>query len=105
MHFKGEFADAVFAGKFRSFLPVGNDLFFPLPVLHFGVFGRPAVSNPVGLSVGWGAARATGKTYDHFNAEALGEQDGLAKSFRVVFSVLGVWMDGIAVTTKCGDVN
>ena len=56
MHFKGEFADAVFASKFRGFLPVGDDFFFPLPVLHFGVFGRPAVGYPVGLGVCFGSA-------------------------------------------------
>ena len=38
-------------------------------------------------------------------SETFGEQDGLAKSFRVAGGVLGVRMDGIAVTTESGDVN
>src|SRR6202166_14936 len=46
MHFKGELVDAVFAGKFRGFFAVGDDPFFPLPVLHRGVFGGPTIGNP-----------------------------------------------------------
>src|SRR3982074_2803470 len=105
MHFEGEFADAVFTGKLRSFLPVGDDTFFPLPILHFRVFGRPAVGNPVGLRVRWGTTGAAGKTYDHFNVETFGKLYGFAKSFRVAGGVFGIRMDGIAVTTESGDVN
>src|SRR5690349_19486809 len=51
MHLEGQPLDTVIAGVFGSFLPVRNDFFLPLPVLHFGVFIRPAVGDPVWLRI------------------------------------------------------
>src|SRR6267142_1458203 len=51
MHFERQAFDAMIARVFGCFLPVGDDLFLPLPILHLRVFRRPAVGDPVGLRV------------------------------------------------------
>ena len=66
MHFEREALDPVLPGVFRLFLPIGNDSFFPLPVLHLRVFGRPAIGYPIRLGILRSAARAAGKADDDF---------------------------------------
>src|SRR5690242_16802912 len=105
MHLESQALDAVFAGVFRGFLPVRDDFFLPLPILHLGVFGRPAIGDPVGLSVLRSASGAAGKTDDDFDVEHFCKEDGFAESVDVFLRVIGVGMDRIAVTTKGGDVN
>src|SRR5215472_18518903 len=51
MHLQSEALDAVVAGVFCRFFPIGNDFFFPLPVLHLGVLRGPTVGDPVRLRV------------------------------------------------------
>ncbi len=65
-HLEGEALDAVRAREFRGILPVRNNFFFPLPVLHLRVFGRPAIGDPIRLSILWSAAWTAGKTDDDF---------------------------------------
>ena len=91
--------------NFAALLPVRNDFFFPLPVLHLGVFGRPAVGDPVWLGVLGSAAGTTGKTDDDFHAEDFGEEDGLSKGVDVFLGVLGIGVNRVAVTTEGGNLN
>src|SRR6266850_1050542 len=105
MHFERQAFDAVITRVFGCFLPVGDDLFFPLPVLHLSVFRRPAVGDPVGLRVLGRSAGAAGKTDDDFYVEHFGKEDGLAKSVYVFLSVFGIGMNGVAVATEGGNVN
>src|SRR5216117_864946 len=105
MHFEREALNAMLARIFGGILPVRNDFFFSLPVLHLGVFGRPAIGDPVRLGVLRSAARATGKTDDHFHIEHFGEQDGLAECIDIFLGVLRIGMNGIAMTTESGDAN
>src|SRR5580693_1168566 len=79
MHFESQALDAVFAGVFRLCLPVRNDFFFPLPVLHLGVLGGPAIGDPIRLGVLRGAAGAAGETNDDLHAEHFREKDGFSK--------------------------
>src|SRR5216684_9148849 len=105
MHFEREALDPMLARVFRGILPIRNDFFFPLPVLHLGIFGGPAVSDPVRLSVLGSAARAAGKTNDHFYIEDFGEEHGLAECINIFLRVLSIGMNGIAVATESGDAN
>src|SRR5882762_2685677 len=105
MHFEREALDPVLARIFRSILPVRNYFFFPLPVLHLGIFGGPAVSDPVRLGILGSAARAARKTDDDFHVEHFREKDGLAKGVYVFLGMLGIGMNGIAVATERGDAN
>src|SRR3979490_2085669 len=105
MHFKRQLSNTVFASKLRGFLPIRNNFFFPLPILHLGVFRWPAIGNPVRLGIARRASGTAGKTYDDFYVEDLRELNGLAKRFGVFGSVLRVGMDGIAVAAQRGDVN
>src|SRR5437588_5355728 len=105
MHFEREALNAMLARIFGGILPVRNDFFSPLPVLHLGVFGRPAIGDPVRLGVLRSTARATGKADDHFYIEDFGEEDGLAKCIDIFLGMLGIGMNGIAVTTESGDAN
>src|SRR5260370_7401834 len=105
MHFECEALYAMLASVFRGVLPVRNDFFFPLPVLHLGVFGGPAIGDPVGLGVLRSAARTAGKADDDFYIEDFGEEHGLAERVDIFLSVLEIGMNGIAVTTERGDVN
>src|SRR5260370_32554853 len=75
VHLKGEALDAVLAGEIRGILPIRNDFFIPLPVLHLGVFRRPAIGNPIRLGVLGGAAPTTGKNDDDFYLAALRAED------------------------------
>src|SRR5207253_764304 len=97
MHFKCETLDAMLARVFRCILPVRNDFFFPLPVLHLGVLGRPAIGDPVRLSVLRSATRAAGKADDHFYIQDFSEENGLAERIDIFLRVLGIGMNGIAV--------
>src|SRR5438874_2470335 len=76
MHFESKTFDAVIARVFGCFLPIRDDFFFPLPVLHVGVFGGPAISDPIRLGILRSAARAAGKTDDDSYVEDFGEEDG-----------------------------
>src|SRR6266403_2552684 len=105
MHFERQAFDAVIARMFGRFLPVGDDLFFPLPVLHLGVLGRPAVGDPVGLGILGSSAGAAGKADDDFHVEHFGEEDGLAKGVYVFLGVLGIGMNGVPVATEGGNAN
>src|SRR5215467_12073626 len=105
MHFESEAPDAVVARIFRSILPVRNHFFFPLPVLHLGVFWRPAVSDPVGLRVLRRAAWAAGKTDDYFDIEHFSEKDSFAEGVDVLFCEGGVGMKRVAMTTEGGDAK
>src|SRR5260370_19588302 len=62
VHLEGEALAAMLAGEFRGILPIWNDFFFPLPVLHLGIFGGPAVSDPVRLGILRSAAGTSGNT-------------------------------------------
>src|SRR6266851_410158 len=105
MHFEGEALDAVFTRIFCLFLPERNHFFFPLPVLHLGIFGRPAVCDPVRLGVLGGAARAARIANDDFDTENFREQNGVAECFDVLLSVLWIGMKRIAVAAQSGDAN
>src|SRR5216117_2505397 len=105
MHFEREALNAMLARIFGGILPVWNDLFFPLPVLHLGVFGRPAIGDPVRLGILRSAPRAARKTADHFYFKHFGEQDGLAERIDIFLGVLGIGMNGVAMTTESGDAN
>src|ERR1700687_5638525 len=105
MHFESQALDAMLAGVLRLFLPIRNNFFFPLPVLHLSVLGGPAVGDPVWLRVLRCAARTPGKANDDFHAEHLREKDGLAESINVLLGVLDVRMERVAVTTEGGDAN
>src|SRR5216684_9288930 len=105
MHFEREALDPMLARVFRGILPIRNDFFFPLPVLHLGVFGGPAVSDPVRLGVLWSAARAAGKTNDHFYIEDFGEEHGLAERINIFLRVLSIGVNGVAVATEGGDAE
>src|SRR6266850_561413 len=61
MHFERKAFDAVITRVFGCFLPVRDDFFLPLPVLHLSVFRRPAVGDPVGLGVLGRASGTAGK--------------------------------------------
>src|SRR5712664_1403453 len=105
VHLEGEALDAMLAREFRGILPIWNDFFFPLPVLHLGIFGGPAVSNPVRLGVLRSAAGAAGKTDNHFYLEHFREQDGFAKRINIFLRVLRIRMNGIAMTTERSNAN
>src|SRR6266850_1418727 len=105
MHFERQAFDAMIACVFGCFLPVGDDLFLPLPILHLSVFRRPAVGDPVGLRVLGSSPGAAGKADDDFHVEHFGEEDGLAKSVYVFLGVFGIGMNGVAVATEGGNVN
>src|ERR1700730_516139 len=105
MHFEREALDPVLPGVFRLFLPIGNDSFFPLPILHLRVFGRRPVSDPIRLGILRSAARAAGKTDDDFYLEDFGEEDGLAEGIDVFLGMLGIGMNGVAMTTESGNAN
>src|SRR6267142_252615 len=105
MHFEREPPDPVLARIFRGILPVRNDFFFPLPVLHLGVLGRPAIGDPVRLGILRSAARAAGKTDDHFYIQHFGEENGLAERVDIFLRVLRIGMNGVAMTTESGDAN
>src|SRR6267143_4194004 len=51
VHFKPQALHSMLARELRRFLPVRNDLLLPLPFQHFLIFRRPAVVDPVRLSV------------------------------------------------------
>src|SRR5882762_10156300 len=105
MHFKREALDPVLARIFRSILPVRNYFFFPLPVLHLGMFGGPAVSDPVRLGILRSAARAARKTDDNFDVEHFREKDGVAEGIDIFLGMLGIGMNGVAMTTEGGDAK
>src|SRR5438093_13714160 len=105
MHFEREALNAMLARIFGGILPVRNDFFFPLPVLHLGVFGRPAIGDPVRLGILGSTARAPGKTNDNLYIEDFGKEDGLAERVDVFLGMLGIGMNGIAVTTEGGNTN
>src|SRR5205807_535630 len=84
-------------------LPVWNDFLFPLPVLHLGVFRRPAIGDPVRLSVLGSPARTAGKADDDLHFEHFGQEDGFAEGIDVFLGMLGVGMNGVAMTTESGD--
>src|SRR5437879_20886 len=105
MHFESKTFDAVIARVFGCFLPIGEDFFIPLPVLHVGVFGGPAISDPIRLGILRSAARAAGKTDDDSYLEDFGEEDGLAEGIDVFLGMLGIGMNGVAMTTESGDAN
>src|SRR5260370_5139845 len=105
MHFEREALDPVLPGVFRLFLPIGNDSFFPLPVLHLRIFGRPAIGYPIRLGILRSAARAAGKADDDFYFEDFSEEDGLAEGIDVFLGMLGIRMNGVAMTTERGDAN
>src|SRR6266566_9410714 len=105
MHFEGEALDAVFTRVFCLLLPERDHFFFPLPVLHLGIFGRPAVCDPVRLGVLGGAARAARKANDDFYTENFREKHGVAESVDVLLSVLWIGMKRIAVAAQSGDAN
>src|SRR5467141_4510023 len=105
MHFEGEALDPVLPGVLRLFLPIGNDSFFPLPVLHLRIFGRPAIGYPIRLGILRSAARAAGKADDDFYVEDFSEEDGLAEGIDVFLGMLGIRMNGVAMTTESGDAN
>src|SRR5437899_10103502 len=69
-----DWTDVCSSDLFGRLLPVGDDFFFPLPVLHLSVFRRPAVGNPVGLRVLGRSAGTPGKTDDDFYFEHFGER-------------------------------
>src|SRR6266850_2321084 len=105
MHFERQAFDAVITRVFGRFLPVGDDSFLPLPVLHLGVLRRPAVGDPVGLGILGSSAGAAGKTHDDFHVEHFGEEDGLAKGVYVFLGVLRIGMNGVPVATEGGNAN
>src|SRR6266849_1577817 len=93
------------AGEIRGVLPVRNDFFLPLPVLHLGVFGRPAIGDPVRLGILGSAARTAGKTDDDFYIQDFGKEDGLAERIDVFLGLLGIGVNGVAMTTQSGNAN
>src|SRR5437868_4137571 len=105
MHLQTDAMDAVFARELRGFLPVRDDFFFPLPVKHLAVFGRPAIRDPVWLRVRRSAARAAGKANDHFHLKPFSEQYSLAKDFAVARRMLFVRMHGVTVTAQRGNTD
>src|SRR5713226_80883 len=105
VHLEGEALDAVLTGEFRGILPVRHDSFFPLPVLHLAVFGRPAIGNPIRLGILGSAARTAGEAHDHFYIQDFGEKDSLAKRIDVFLGMLGIGMDGVAMATESGNAN
>src|SRR5258707_1781341 len=105
MHLQRNAMYAVLAREFRSFLPVRNNLFFPLPILHFRVFRRPSIRDPVRLRVGWRAPGAAGKSYNHAHVEPFRQQNRLAKALAIVCSMFFVRMNRVSVTAQRGYVN
>src|SRR5580700_6360550 len=105
MHFERKTLDAVFAGEFRGVFPIRDDFFFPLPVLHLGVLGGPAVGDPVRLRVLRSAAGAAGEADDNFYVQHFREKNSFAKSIDVFLGVFGVGMNGIAMTTEGSDAD
>src|SRR5258708_5613349 len=105
VHLEGEALDAMLAREFRGVLPVRDDFFSPLPVLHLGVFGGPAVTHPFLLGVLRSATGTAGKTDNHFYLEHFREQDGFAKRINIFLRMLGIGMNGVAVTTERGNAN
>ena len=105
VHLQGEALDAVLAGELRGIPPVRNDLLFPLPILHLGIFGRPAIGDPIRLGILWSSARAAGKADDDSYIENFGEANGLVERIDVSLGMLGIRMDGVPMTTESSDVN
>src|SRR5581483_7628764 len=97
VHLECKFSDAMVAREFRGFFPVGDDLFFPLPLESLGELRWPAISNPTGILIGRRSARTTRKTHDHRNSKLLGKLDSLAESLCVSRSNGGIGMHRIAV--------
>ena len=64
VHFEREAFDAMITRVFGGFLPVGDDFFFPLPILHLRVLGRPAIGRPVGHGVACITSRASRESDD-----------------------------------------
>src|SRR5882762_1374140 len=105
VHFERKTFDAVIARVFGCILPVRDDFFFPLPVLHLSVLGRPTVGDPVGLRVLRRGTRAARKTDDDFHIEHFREKDGVAEGIDIFLGMLGIGMNGVAVATERGDAN
>src|SRR5882724_335257 len=105
VHLEREPMHTVFAGVFGGVFPVGDDAFFPLPVLHLGVFGRPAVSDPVGLRVGGRTAGTAGETDDDFDFQHFREENSLAERVDVFLGVFCVGMNRVAVAAESGYAN
>src|SRR5712671_2139737 len=96
---------AVLAREFRSFPPVRDYFFFPLPVLHLRVFRWPAIRDPVRLSVGWRASGAPRKSDNHGHIQPLRKQNCLPKALAIMCRMLFVRMDRISMTTQRRHVN
>src|ERR1700692_1965690 len=105
MHLQRDLVNTVVAGKLGRLLPKWNDSFLPLPVEHLTVFGRPAVGNPVGNGFRGPAARATGKTYNHTHAQALGQQNRTPEGLRVALGYLRVGRYRVAMATERRHLN
>src|SRR2546429_356633 len=64
-----------------------------------------SISDPIRLGILRSAARAAGKTDDDSYVEDFGEEDGLAEGIDVFLGMLGIGMNGVAMTTESGDAN
>ena len=99
VHLERKPVNSMLAGELRRFLPIRNEPLLPLPILHFGVFGWPAVRDPVGLRIGRSTARASGKTDNDLHSELLGQQDRTLKGRDITIGNGLIRMYRIAMTT------
>ncbi len=97
VHLKSELADAMGSRELCSFLPVGDDSFFPLPVKNLRELRRPAVGGPVGHSIGGITSRTAGETDDHFHFQSLGQKHSTAEGLGVALRSLCVRMNTASI--------
>src|ERR1700704_3808982 len=93
------------ACKFRGLLPIWNYSFLPLPIENLGILGRPAISRPIRHGIGCIASWTSRESDDNSNFQTLRQLHGATKNLRVALCNLGVRMNRITVTTKCGHLN
>src|SRR5204863_6997201 len=84
---------------------IRNQALLPLPLESRTVLGRPAISNPIGILVGWIAAGATGETNDHLHIQLLSKQHRSAKSFCVAVGDSLVGINRVAMAAQRRDLD
>ena len=90
-------------GELGALLPVRDHLLFPLPFQEVKVVGRPGRWRPTGILGVVGVAGTAGEVDDRFDAELLGQEDGLSADLDTILSELFVRMERVAVTTQGAD--
>src|SRR5579862_8165285 len=105
MHLERILLVAMFAGKFRRFLPVRNDSLVPLPLEDIRKVGWPAVSGPVRRFVLGRTARAAGKSDDDRDVHPLGEEHGHLQVFRIALSARRIRVNWIPMGAEGSNPN